>query len=93
MKFFQIIKGNNLSSKYSIIFKLENSYNGINHNFKFYLKRKFSDEMKRFKKKFFEDFDIEECKTNDKIIDVDKTVREIRLKSDSIIQVICEPKD
>ena len=36
-------------------------------------------------KKFFENFDIEECKTNDKIIDVDKTVREIRLKSDSII--------
>ena len=93
MKFFQINKGNNLSSKYCIICKLENSYNGTNHNFKFYLKRKFSDEMKRFKKKFFEDFDIEECKTNDKIIDVDKTVREIRLKSDSIIQVICEPKD
>ena len=44
-------------------------------------------------KKFFENFDIEQCKTNGKIIDVDKTLREIRLKSDSIIQVICEPKD
>ena len=93
MIFFQINKGNNPSSKYSIICKLENSYNGTIHNFKFYLKRKFRDEMERFKKKFFENFDIEQCKTNGKIIDVDKTLREIRLKSDSIIQVICEPKD
>ena len=52
MKFFQINKGNNLSSKYSIICKLENSYNGTNHNFKFYLKRKFSDEINDLKKNF-----------------------------------------
>ena len=51
--FMQFVnKGNNLSSKYIIPCKLENSYNGTNYNFKFYLKRKFRYEMERFKKIF-----------------------------------------
>ena len=81
----------NSPSKYTIICKLTKSCDNSEKDFKFYLSRKFSEEMKRFKKnEFFQDFDIDECKIDDKIIDNEKTVVENGLTNGSLIQVICE---
>ena len=81
----------NSPSKYTIICKLTKSCDNSEKDFKFYLSRKFSEEMKRFKKnEFFQDFDIDECKKDDKIIDNEKTVVENGLTNGSLIQVICE---
>ena len=46
----------------TIICKLENYYNGTHHNFKFYLKKKFRDEMERFKKNFLKNLKLKNVK-------------------------------
>ena len=91
---FDRLKGINLPSKYTIICELKNSCTDEIHLFKFYLNRKFSEEMKRFKAKFFENYDIEECKigNSDEGIKGDITIRELMLNSESIILVECEEK-
>ena len=95
------INGINSSSGASIICTLRNTINDEEHQFKFYLSRKFSHEMERFKEKYFQNFDIDECKflkneegvEGDEIpIDEKKRIGEIGLKNKSIILVICEKK-
>ena len=95
------INGINSSSGASIICTLRNTFNDEEHQFKFYLSRKFSHEMERFKEKYFQNFDIDECKflknedgvEGDEIpIDEKKRVGEIGLQNKSIILVICEKK-
>lgn len=90
-------KGINPAPKYTINCRLKNSYSNTSHMFKFYLNRKFSEEMIRFKKKYFENYDIDEFKienTNKTIEDGDynKTIRELELNNESIILVECEEK-
>ena len=87
-------KGLNTPSKYTIICTLKNSFNNETHKFKFYLNRMFSEEMKRFKSKYFNNFFIEECKIEDEniLIRNDRLVSENGLKNDSIILVVCEEK-
>ena len=89
--------GINPTSKYTIICTLRNSFNNEEFKFKFYLNKQFSEEMKRFKKKFFENYDFEECKlineiNEKKTIENDMLVRDTGLKNESIIEVICEEK-
>ena len=95
------INGINSNSGLSIICTLKNMVNNEEHQFKFYLSRKFSDEMERFKEKYFKDYDIDKCKFkknedekggNEIVIDEDKKVSEIGLQNKSIINVICELK-
>ena len=90
-------KGINPVSKYTINCILKNSFTNTSHMFKFYLNRKFSEEMKRFKKKYFENYDIDEFKienSNKNIADDDynKTISELELNNESIILVECEEK-
>lgn len=85
--------GVNEISKYTIIVKLKNSYTNEIIPFKFYLNRKFSNEIKRFKQKFLNDYDIDECKNEDKIIDQDKIINDMGINSDSLILVICNKKE
>ena len=90
-------KGINPVSKYTINCILKNSFTNTSHMFKFYLNRKFSEEMKRFKKKYFENYDIDEFKienSNKNIEDDDynKTISELELNNESIILVECEEK-
>ena len=88
-----VTQGANNPSNKTIICELE--YNELGKKrkikFKFYLKRKFSEEKERFEKKFFRNYDIIECKINNEVIDEDKTISALKLESDSIIEVICEP--
>ena len=88
-----VTQGTNNPSNKTIICELE--YNELGKKrkikFKFYLKRKFSEEKERFEKKFFRNYDIIECKINNEVIDEDKTISALKLESDSIIEVICEP--
>ena len=86
-----ISKGKNNPSNKTIICTLENSDSREQKKFKFYLNRKFSDEKKRFEKKYFFNYVIIECMINDEIIDEDKTISELELQNESIIKVICEP--
>ena len=89
--------GLNPDSKYTIIYILKNSCDNKEYPFKFYLNRDFSEEMKRFKKKFFDNYDIEECeienenKTTEKIRSSIK-IKDLRLQKNSIILVKCEQK-
>ena len=90
-------KGINPVSKYTINCILKNSFTNTSHMFKFYLNRKFSEEMKRFKKKYFENYDIDEFRigNNNKNIeddDYNKTISELELNNESIILVECEEK-
>ena len=85
--------GINTISKYTIIIKVKNSYNNEIIPFKFYLNRKFSDEIKRFKQKFLNDFDIDECKNEDIIIDQDKDIKDLKFINEPLIFVICEKKE
>ena len=48
--------------------------------------------MKRFKEKFFENFDIDYCVLENKTIINDNKIIDMNLTSDSIIEVICEEK-
>jgi hypothetical protein len=88
-----VTQGTNNPSNKTIICELE--YNELGKKrkikFKFYLKRKFSEEKERFEKKFFRNYDIIECKLNNEVIDEDKTISALKLERDSIIEVICEP--
>ena len=86
--------GINPISKYTIICTLRNSETFQEHKFKFYLNRKFSEEMKRFKEKFFENFDIDECniENSDEDINYDKTIKQLNFNSDTIILVTVEQK-
>ena len=95
------INGINSTSGSSIICTLKNSTNNEEHQFKFYLSRKFSHEMERFKEKYFQNYDIDECKFfksvddvegDEIVIDESKRVREIGLQNKSLILVICEKK-
>jgi hypothetical protein len=95
------INGINSSSGLSIICTLKNMSNEEEYQFKFYLNRKFSSEMERFKEKYFQKYDIDECKFkknenekdgNEIIIDENKKVGEIGLQNKSIIYVECELK-
>ena len=88
---YPISQGENISSNKTIICTLENSDSREQKKFKFYLNRKFLDEKKRFEKKFFLNHIIIECMINDEVIDEDKTISELELTNESIIQVICEP--
>ena len=88
---YPISQGENISSNKTIICTLENSDSREQKKFKFYLNRKFSEEKKRFEKKFFRNYVIIECMINDEVIDEDKTISELELQNESIIQVICEP--
>jgi hypothetical protein len=92
--------GENFYSGYTIICILKNMENNKDVNFKFYLNRTFSNEMKRFKQKFFKEYDIDECRfkkiANDIekeiVIDENKTIKEIGLENNSIIYVQCESR-
>ena len=95
------INGINSTSGSSIICTLKNITNNEEHQFKFYLSRKFSHEMERFKEKYFQNYDIDECKFfksvddvegDEIVIDESKRVREIGLQNKSLILVICEKK-
>ena len=95
-------KGINSTSGNSIICTLRNTDNNKEHQFKFYLNRKFSTEMERFKEKYFKNYDIEKCNFKRKrvgeniereiVIDEEQKVLEIGLKNNSIINVVCEKK-
>ena len=93
MIFIDKNNGVNTISKYTIIVHVKNSYTNEIIPFKFYLNRKFSDEMLRFKQKFLNDYDIDEYKNEDKIIDQDKLIKDIGFINDPIILVICEKKE
>ena len=95
-------KGINSTSGNSIICTLRNTDSNDEHQFKFYLNRKFSTEMERFKEKYFKNFDIDKCifklkKVGEEIereiiIDEDQKIGEIGLHNNSIINVVCEKK-
>ena len=95
-------KGINSTSGNSIICTLRNTDNSEEHQFKFYLNRKFSTEMERFKEKYFKNYDIEKFNFKRKrvgeniereiIIDEEQKVWEIGLQNNSIINVVCERK-
>ena len=93
MIFIDKNNGINTVSKYTIVVKVQNSYSNEIIPFKFYLNRKFEDEIKRFKDKFLNEFDIDECKNDGVIIDEDKLIKEIGFNDESIILVICEKKE
>ena len=93
MIFIDKNNGINTASKYTIVVKVQNSYSNEIIPFKFYLNRKFEDEIKRFKDKFLNEFDIDECKNDGVIIDEDKLIKEIGFNDESIILVICEKKE
>ena len=93
MIFIDKNNGINTVSKYTIVVKVQNSYSNEIIPFKFYLNRKFEDEIKRFKDKFLNEFDIDECKNDGVIIDEDKLIKEIGFNYESIILVICEKKE
>ena len=89
--------GLNTETKYTIICTLKNSCNNHKHQFKFYLNKKFSREMKRFKKKFFSEYDIDKCEienenNNNIEINPEDIIKDIGLKNNSIILVKCEEK-
>ena len=92
--------GENFYSGYTIICILKNMENNKDVNFKFYLNRTFSNEMKRFKQKFFKEYDIDECRfkkiendiEKEIVIDENKTIKEIGLENNSIIYVQCESR-
>lgn len=92
MIYFNRETGINPVSKYTIICTLKNSVTNQEFKFKFYLNRKFSEEIKRFKEKFFLNFDIDECRigNNNAYINYDKTIRELNFNSETIILVIGE---
>ena len=92
MIFIDKNNGINTASKYTIVVKVQNSYSNEIIPFKFYLNRKFEDEIKRFKDKFLNEFDIDECKNDGVIIDEDKLIKDIGFNDESIILVICEKK-
>ena len=101
MSYIYDLNGINSPSGHSIICTLRNSQNNEEYQFKFYLNRKFSNEMERFKEKYFKKYDIEICKfiknendedENELIIDENLKVGEIGLQNKSIINVICELK-
>ena len=93
MIFIDKNNGINTASKYTIVVKVQNSYSNEIIPFKFYLNRKFEDEIKRFKDKFLNEFDIDECKNDGVIIDEDKLIKDIGFNDESIILVICEKKE
>ncbi len=95
------INGINSSSGLSIICTLKNMETDEEYQFKFYLNRKFSAEMERFKEKYFQQYDIDKCTfkkngdlddENGKEIDENQRVGEIGLQNKSIIYVLCEKK-
>ena len=95
------INGINSSSGLSIICTLKNMETDEEYQFKFYLNRKFSAEMERFKEKYFQQYDIDKCTfkkngdlddENGKEIDENQKVGEIGLQNKSIIYVLCEKK-
>ena len=94
------LDGINSPSGHSIICTLKNMANDEEYQFKFYLNRKFSSEMERFKEKFFKQYDIDECRFKkfdeeegrEIVIDENLKVGEIGLQNKSIIDVLCEIK-
>ena len=84
----------NPPSKITIICTLRNSVNNDEYKFKFYLNRTFYEEKKRFKKKFFKNYDIYRCQVNDdRIIDDNEIISSLGLIENSIIDVECEERE